>query len=257
MLFLGGATFPLGAMSPLLQTISNFIPSKHLSLGIQGILVTQVSLFDVLENVEVLAIAALVGFLLTVKLFRWEKDEKMKPSAKLWILAVLIPFIVAGSWQAYAKTNVAKVKIQQRAMERAQSVMIRDAQIILGDGNVIDRGSVLVRNGKIAEIFTGGAPDAKSLKAEAIEASGKTLLPGLIDVHVHLGNPGGFYENPTDYKPADQVMPRALAAYLFSGVTAVKSLGDTLNDMLRERNRVRTGEKLGAELFRRRPAIHG
>jgi len=44
-------------------------------------------------------------------------------------------------------------------------------------------------------------------------------------------------------------MPRALAAYLFSGVTAVKSLGDTLPDMLRERGRIRTGEKLGAELF--------
>ena len=51
---------------------------------------------------------------------------------------------------------------------------------------------MLIKDGKIAEIYTGTAPDAKSLKAEAIDAAGKTLMPGLIDVHVHLGSPGGF-----------------------------------------------------------------
>jgi imidazolonepropionase-like amidohydrolase/ABC-type transport system involved in cytochrome c biogenesis permease component len=249
MLFLGGATFPLGAMSPLIQTIANFVPSSHLSFGMQGIMLSHKSIADLGTDVSVLFVTVVLGLFLSVKLFRWEKDEKMKPSAKLWVLVVLIPFMVAGAWQVRAKTNAAELKIQHRAMERGHSLVIRDAQIFLGDGNVIDRGSVLIRDGKIAEVFTGPAPEAKSLKAEAIEAAGKTLLPGLIDVHVHLGNPGGFWDKPTDYKPADVVMPRALAAYLYSGVTAVKSAGDTLPDMLRERGRGRSGEKLGAELF--------
>src|SRR5258706_3563490 len=199
MLFLGGATFPLGAMGPFLQTVAQFIPSSHLSLGMQGILLSHKSLFDLMPDVTVLAMTVVIGLFLSIKLFRWEKDEKMKPTAKLWVLVVLIPFVVAGAWQVHSKTNAAELKVQMRAMERGHSLLIKDAQIFLGDGNIIDRGSVLIRDGKIAEVFTGNAPDAKTLKAEAVEAAGKTLLPGLVDVHVHLGNPGGFYELPTDY----------------------------------------------------------
>ena len=33
-----------------------------------------------------------------MKLFRWEKEEKIRGSAKLWVLVVLLPFIVMGVW---------------------------------------------------------------------------------------------------------------------------------------------------------------
>ena len=113
----------------------------------------------------------------------------------------------------------------------------------------IEQGAVLVRHGKIAEIYTGSAPDPKSLKAEAIDAAGKTLLPGLIDVHVHLGGSGGYWENPSDYGDIDKNIDRELAAYLYSGVTAVKSVGDATDSVLKHRAALRSGEKLGAELF--------
>ena len=58
---------------------------------------------------------------------------------------------------------------------------------------------MLLRNGKIAEVFRSEAPDAKSLRATEIEGAGKTLLPGLIDVHVHLAAPGGLLEKQSDY----------------------------------------------------------
>jgi imidazolonepropionase-like amidohydrolase len=44
-------------------------------------------------------------------------------------------------------------------------------------------------------------------------------------------------------------MPRALAAYLYSGVTAVKSVGDPLDQILKARDLVNSGQRLGAELF--------
>jgi hypothetical protein len=34
-----------------------------------------------------------------MKLFRWEKEEKIKGSAKLWVAAVLAPFLIMGLWQ--------------------------------------------------------------------------------------------------------------------------------------------------------------
>jgi hypothetical protein len=37
-----------------------------------------------------------VGFIVGVNLFRWEKEEKIRGRAKLWVLAVLLPFFVMG-----------------------------------------------------------------------------------------------------------------------------------------------------------------
>jgi imidazolonepropionase-like amidohydrolase len=44
-------------------------------------------------------------------------------------------------------------------------------------------------------------------------------------------------------------MPRALAQYLYAGVTTVKSVGDALDRSVEVRDRIARGEILGAELF--------
>jgi imidazolonepropionase-like amidohydrolase/ABC-type multidrug transport system permease subunit len=247
MLFLGGATFPIGIMPKWLQQVAQFIPTTYLSTGLNAILTANETIADNWSSAAALLVTAFVGTFLAVKLFRWEKEEKMRGSAKLWLIAVLAPIFGMGAYQSYAKDNVVKQRVLQREIDRDQTYLIRDARLFLGDGAVIDQGSVLVKHGKIAEIFTGPAPDAKALKAEAIDAAGKTLLPGLIDVHAHLGSTGGFYQDPKDYEtdPID----RELAAYLYSGVTAVKSLGDATDTILRHRAEMRSAEKLGAELY--------
>jgi imidazolonepropionase-like amidohydrolase/ABC-type multidrug transport system permease subunit len=249
MLFLGGATFPISVMPNWLQMVSQFIPTTYLSLGLNGILQGHESIWQNREAAGALLLTAVVGMFLAVKLFRWEKEEKMKGSAKAWLLVVMTPFLVAGVWQSYSKDNLQKGKVLAREMSRSRTVLIRDARLFLGDGNVIEQGAVLVKDGKIAEIFQGPAPDAKSLKAEAIDAAGKTLMPGLIDVHIHLGGPGGLSSASDDYEMPDKAFPRELAAYLYSGVTAVKSAGDALEAVLKARDDGNSGEKLGAELF--------
>jgi len=113
---------------------------------------------------------------------------------------------------------------------------------------VIENGSVLVRGGKIAEVYDGDGPDPKTLKAETVEAAGKTILPGLIDVHIHLGAPGGLYPDMSKYD-AEKSMKRDLAAYLYSGVTTVRSVGDGLDSAVRVRAAASSGEILGADLY--------
>lgn len=249
MLFLGGATFPVTMMPKWVQTLTDFIPSKYLSQGIIAILEGQDTIFEQLSGAGVLLLTGVTGIFLAMKLFRWEKEEKMRPSAKLWLAVVMIPFFIGGAWHAYAKDNAAKTQILVRKMERNETQLIRNARLFLGDGNVIEQGSVLIKNGRIAEIYSGQAPDEKTLKAGVIDAAGKTLLPGLIDVHVHLGSPGGFWEDASEYSKSDEFVDRELAAYLYSGVTAVKSVGDATDAMLRHRASIASGEKLGAELF--------
>lgn len=247
MLFLGGATFPIGIMPKWLQSVAQFIPTTYLSTGLNSILTANENFADNWSAAASLLVTAAVGTFLSVKLFRWEKEEKMRGSAKLWLLVVLAPVLAMGTWQSYAKSNVVKQRVLQRELDRDQTYLVRDARLFLGDGNVIEQGSVLIKHGKIEQIFTGPAPDAKTLKAEAIDGAGKTLLPGLIDVHAHLGSTGGYWDDSKKY--AEDPVDRELAAYLYSGVMAVKSLGDSTDAILKHRALVRSGEKLGADLY--------
>jgi imidazolonepropionase-like amidohydrolase/ABC-type multidrug transport system permease subunit len=247
MLFLSGATFPMSIMPVWVQIVAQFLPATHFFTGMQAILGAHESLSQNLQPFFALLLCGVVGLFISSKLFRWEKGEKVRPAAKAWVLGVMAPFLILGMYQAYTKENVAKNKALDRDLRRSQSLLFRNARIFVGNGQVIETGSVLVRNGHIEQVFAGSAPDAKSLKAEEIEAAGKTLLPGLIDVHIHIGSPGGFSEKQTYNSPP--AMSRALAAYLFSGVTAVKSVGDSLDLVLKQRALVASGEWSGAELF--------
>jgi imidazolonepropionase-like amidohydrolase len=63
-----------------------------------------------------------------------------------------------------------------------------------------------------------------------------------------LASPGGFPEPSSAWTP-DKAMSRALAAYLYSGITAVKSVGDPLDAILKTQALVNSGVRVGAELF--------
>jgi len=251
MLFLSGATFPASMFPGWLAVVTQFIPATYLVSGMQGILVRKETLADNWQAVAALIVTTLLAFFISMKLFRWEKEEKIRPSAKLWLVAVLLPFFALGGYQAYTRENLGKAKILDRELRRSRTILIRNARIFVGDGKVIESGGILVRNGKIAEIYEGNVPEAKEVKAEAIEAAGKTVLPGLIDVHVHLIATGGLPSAPRDGKEfqPEKEMLRELAAYLYNGVTSVKSVGDPLTTVLKVRSAIRSGEKLGAELF--------
>lgn len=248
MLFLSGATFPLAMFPPWLLVITQFVPATYMVTGIQGMLLRNEGIGANIQPALALAVTGFVGLFISYKLFRWEKEEKIRGSAKLWLAAVLTPFLLLGAWQMHSKTGIVKTKVLNRQLARSDTFLIRGARIFVGDGKVIENGSVLVRGGKIAVIYDGSSPDPKTLKAETVEAAGKTILPGLIDVHVHLGGPGGIYPAESKNDP-EKSMQRALAAYLYSGVTTVRSVGDVLDGILKLRTKVRSGEVLGSDLL--------
>lgn len=246
MLFLSGATFPIDALPSWLQIVAQFLPASYLYTGLNGILVQKDSLAqNMIPSLALIAMMSVAVFL-SVKLFRWEKEEKVKASSKLWIAAVMLPFLILGTYQAYSKENVGKAKVLFREMRRNRALLIRGPRIFVGDGTVIPAGGVLIRDGKIEQIFES-VPGEKDVRADVIEAAGKTLMPGLIDMHVHLLSPGGAFDEK-NYKP-EKAVQRALAAYLFSGITAVKSVGDAPSIVRRPQSLIARGEKLGAELF--------
>ncbi|GAB3379820.1 Xaa-Pro dipeptidase [Lysobacter fragariae] len=104
-------------------------------------------------------------------------------------------------------------------------------------GRVIDNPQVVVRNGRIAAV--GHAGDDAPAEARRIDLPGMTLLPGLIDMHVHLDSDpeyGGY----TDLEFNDRfwsvlTVPHAEKT-LKAGFTTVRNVGsDAWNDVgLRE-----------------------
>lgn len=246
MLLLSGATFPTTMLPLWVQAVTNFIPTTYLVKGVQGMLLRKDSLVDNRSAAGALLLTTAVGLFISLKLFRWEKDETIRTSSKLWLIAVMVPFLLMGAWQIRSGEEIAKGKILGRQLARRETYLIRGARIFVGDGKVIENGSVLVRGGKIAAVYEGDGPDPKSLKAELMEAAGKTILPGLIDVHVHLGATGGFSDDK-DYD-AHKILLHNLEAYLYSGVTTVRSTGDVLDAVLKIRSTIASGESLGAEV---------
>jgi imidazolonepropionase-like amidohydrolase len=65
----------------------------------------------------------------------------------------------------------------------AQDLVIGNARIVVGNGTVIDRGSIVIRGGKIASVAAGAA-SAPGLRT--IDAHGMSALPGFIDAHRHV-----------------------------------------------------------------------
>ncbi|MDP9167235.1 MAG: dihydroorotase, partial [Actinomycetota bacterium] len=91
------------------------------------------------------------------------------------------------------------------------SLLIRGV-LLYGEGEPVD---VLVADGQIAEI--GSAIDAPE-GAEVVDASGHVLLPGFVDLHTHLREPGREY--------AEDIETGSAAAAL-GGYTAVFAMANT------------------------------
>ena len=65
-------------------------------------------------------------------------------------------------------------------------VLIVNATILTGDGQRIDNGSLLMSGGRIEQV-SGETPAKLDEGVEVINAGGRWVTPGLIDVHSHLG----------------------------------------------------------------------
>ena len=67
-----------------------------------------------------------------------------------------------------------------------ESILIRGGRILDPANHMDIRGDLLIQKGKIAEI----APEIDVQGAKVIQAEGMIVAPGLVDIHVHLRDPG-------------------------------------------------------------------
>ncbi|HEY0777622.1 MAG TPA: amidohydrolase family protein, partial [Gemmatirosa sp.] len=115
-----------------------------------------------------------------------------------------------------------------RALGDTGTVTVRAATVLDGRGGIAHDAVVTVRGGRIAAIDT--TPSARRARV-TYDLGARTLLPGLVDAHVHLGwyfNRRGALHTPDDGDTPEQSF-RAIAAnaraMLLAGVTTVQSVG--------------------------------
>ncbi|MDD6484312.1 MAG: dihydroorotase [Clostridiales bacterium] len=93
-------------------------------------------------------------------------------------------------------------------------ILIKNGRVIDPANGIDNAADLLIEDGKIAAV--GGEFDASG--AEVIDASGKIVAPGLVDMHVHLRDPGQEYKE-------DIITGTTAAAY--GGVTSVACMPNT------------------------------
>jgi imidazolonepropionase-like amidohydrolase len=124
------------------------------------------------------------------------------------------------------------------ATATAQDLTITNGRIVDGTGRVIERGSVVIRSGKIASVASG-APAA--MAGRRIDARGRTVMPGLIDAHRHLvtGDPAKWLADTA---------PKELQEFLDAGFTTVLSAIDP-PPIIEARKQIEAGKLKGPRLF--------
>lgn len=125
------------------------------------------------------------------------------------------------------------------------------------------RADVLVEDGKI--VFIGKAKRKQLKEYKKINCKGRYLVPGLINMHMHLfgtGKPskvmggGGlqklvvwFVHTPLGNKIVDKISEKSAKDELYSGATTIRTCGDFVGSDIRTRNRINRGEIDGPRMY--------
>jgi imidazolonepropionase-like amidohydrolase len=143
------------------------------------------------------------------------------PTVMLSPARAIVLTVLAGLWTA-----------TQSPPPGQMPLVIRNVGIVSMITPEISVGAVLVRDGLIAYVgSTAGLPDAAG--ARTIDGTGKFVVPGLIDMHTHVSKTRGS----------------SLGLLVANGVTTVRDLGGDLEELLRWRREILSGNRVGPRLL--------
>lgn len=111
-----------------------------------------------------------------------------------------------------------------------ESVLISNARLVIGNGSVVESGSLLVENGMISVVGDGSIDAPNGVRM--IDGSGKTVIPALIDGHAHLGYQGAHDWGGHNY--TSETLRDNLEQYAWYGFAAAFSAGSDPDEMAQE-----------------------
>ena len=136
---------------------------------------------------------------------------------------------------------------------RAETLVLAGGRLIDGYGGPpIENAVVVIEGNSIRAVGTEGSTPIPA-GARVIDTNGYTVMPGLMDMHVHLMILGhGDYDHwdatyPSKFR--DVIMPISARQLLMAGVTTARDLGAPLEDIVAVKRRIERGEIPGPRMF--------
>jgi Tol biopolymer transport system component len=143
-----------------------------------------------------------------------------------------------------------EIVVEMPRAKPSGTVALRGARIItMGDAGtrktgVIENGTIIVRDNRIEAVGPGGSVKVPA-GARVIDVAGKTIMPGLIDIHAHIW-------------PAWDVHKTQVWEYLANlayGVTTTRDPQTATTDILSYSDMVETGQMLGPRVYGTGPGV--
>lgn len=130
--------------------------------------------------------------------------------------------------------------------QRPAPIAFEGARLLIGDGRVIENGVLIAENGRITRV--GRMSDVqRPAGATRVDLSGKTVMPMLIDAHMHMG-----FENMNGWAAKNYTRDNVvdtLNRLAYYGVGAVFSAGTDPIDLALEIQRDQAAGRIGGARF--------
>jgi hypothetical protein len=142
-----------------------------------------------------------------------------------------------------------EVVVEAARPKAAGSIVLRGARAITMNGGargtgVVENADIVVRDGRIEAIGRRGQV-AVPAGARIVDVSGKTIMPGIVDVHAHV-------------RPAFGIHKQQIWEFLSNlayGVTTIRDPQTATTDILAYRDMVEAGEMIGPRVYGTGPGV--
>jgi Tol biopolymer transport system component/imidazolonepropionase-like amidohydrolase len=127
------------------------------------------------------------------------------------------------------------------------SIALVGARLITVTGDVIDNGTIVIERNRITAVGPSASTPVPA-GARRVEVAGKTIMPGIIDVHAHVGGESSGLLTQASWP---------LMANLAFGVTTSHDPSNNSETIFTNAELIRTGAKLGPRLFSTGTILYG